>query len=287
MWYRWLSGFFLFLLLATGVSCTHQDKKEASSKNVPGEAGVQGRKGNKTGEHKTILVLLDKTASVKDQNTVFSEALDRILSGLRSGDRFRLALITGASDADFDFVAELNLKNVTPFNPLVTNEAVYRDAVDKENLKRKQSISDLKAKVKAILLSKPTAQSTDLFGAIYTSSLFFDKDPNQKVLVILSDMIEEDPNWRFNHLHWNVHVRKTILNHEKKLGLIPNLGNICVYVVGAKAPNLDMLQNIRFFWSEYFEEAHAGFSLDRYAHTMLHWPPSPDCGDFHQIAGIR
>lgn len=287
MWYRRLSGLFLFILLATSVSCTHQDKKGMSGKDVSGQPNVQGGTGSKTGNHKTILVLLDKTASVKDQNTVFAEALNRILNELRSGDRFRLALITGASDADFDFVAELNLKKDPPFNPLVTNEAVYRDTVDKDNIEKKKSIEDLKAKVKAILLSKPTAQSTDLFGAIYTSSLFFDKDPNQKIMVILSDMIEEDPNWRFNHLRWNKHVREMILNHEKKLGLIPSLANICVYVVGAKAPSLEMLQNIRFFWSEYFQEAHAGFSLDRYAHTMLHWPPSPDCGDFHQIPGIH
>ena len=287
MCYRRLFGLFLFLLLASSVSCSHHDKKGIAGKDGAGQSGNQAKSGEKVVVHKTILVLLDKTASVRDQNTVFAEALDRIISGLNPGDRFRLALITGASDADFDFVAELNLKESPPFNPLVTNESVYRDAVEKENVKRKQDIASLKAKVKAILLSKPTAQSTDLFGAIYTSSLFFDKDPNQKILLILSDMIEEDPNWRFNHLRWNDHVRKTILNHEKKLGLIPNMANTCVYVVGAKAPNLDMLQNIRFFWTEYFEQAHAGFSLDRYAHTMLHWPPSPDCGQFRPVAGSQ
>ncbi|MHB1286401.1 MAG: hypothetical protein ACYCYP_07555 [Leptospirales bacterium] len=287
MWYRRFSQLVLVLLLATSVSCSHHGKSGASGKDPSGNAGRSVSSSGRMPDHKTIVVLLDKTASVKDQNTVFSEALSRVIDGLKPGDRFRLALITGASDANFDFVANLDMKMAPPFNPLITNEAVYRDTVEKESAKSKQEVLDLKAKVKAILLSKPNAQSTDLFGAIYTTSLFFDKDPNQKILLILSDMIEEDPNWRFNHLHWNAHIRKVILEHQKKLGLIPNMSNTCVYVVGAKAPNLDMLQNIRFFWTEYFEQAHAGFSMDRYAHTLLHWPPARGCGQFHPVAGLQ
>ncbi len=265
----------LSMLLA---ACSHNNKgaKATASKNG---AASQNAAVPEVHQHKTVLILLDKTASVKDQNTVFSEAIRKIVNSLHAGDKFRLALITGESDADFDFVASLDLPKPPPYNPLETNEAVYKDTLAQQKDERKKKVAELFQKVDDALKAKPTAQSTDLFGALYASSLFFDRVKDQKILVILSDMIEEDANWRFNHVRWNDHLRKVILAHEKKLGLIPNMSGICVYVVGAKAPSLEMLQNIRFFWTQYFLQAHAGFSPDRYAHTMLYWPPPSNCSD--------
>ncbi|MCL4461073.1 MAG: hypothetical protein M1297_05080 [Nitrospirae bacterium] len=259
-------------------ACSHHDK--GAKATAAGNSGAsKSAVAPEIHHHKTVLILLDKTASVKDQNTVFSEAIRKIVDSLGAGDKFRLALITGESDADFDFVASLDLPKPPPYNPLETNEAVYKDTLAQQQDDRKKKVSELFQKVDAALKAKPTAQSTDLFGAIYASSLFFDRVKDQKILVILSDMIEEDANWRFNHVRWNDHLRSVILTHEKKLGLIPDMKGICVYVVGAKAPSLEMLQNIRFFWTQYFLQAHAGFSPDRYAHTMLYWPPPSSCSD--------
>ncbi|MHB1925893.1 MAG: hypothetical protein ACYCRD_01325 [Leptospirillum sp.] len=266
----------IMFLVLTLAACTHQDKG-AKASAAPGGSTAKNAGNGGIHRHKTVLILLDKTASVKDQNTVFSEAINRIIDSLNPGDHFRMALITGESDADFDFVASLDVQKNPPYNPLETNEAVYKDTIAQQAQQRKTLIAGLKSKVQEALKAKPTAQTTDLFGAIYASSLYFNRVRDQKILVILSDMIEEDPNWRFNHLRWNEHIRKVILAHEKKLGLIPDMRGICLYVVGAKAPSLEMLQNIRFFWTRYFQEAHAGFSPDRYAHTMLYWPPPSDC----------
>ena len=265
----------LSMLLA---ACRHNNKGPKATASKDGSAS-QNAVAPEVHHHKTVLILLDKTASVKDQNTVFSEAIRRIVNSLQAGDQFRLALITGESDADFDFVASLDLPKPPPYNPLETNEAVYKDTLAQQKDERKKKVSGLFQKVDDALKAKPTAQSTDLFGAIYASSLFFDRVKDQKILVILSDMIEEDANWRFNHVRWNDHLRTVILAHEKKLGLIPDMSGICVYVVGAKAPSLEMLQNIRFFWTQYFLQAHAGFSPDRYAHTMLYWPPPSSFSD--------
>ena len=259
-------------------ACSH-DNKGAKATAATNGGSSQNAVAPEVHHHKTVLVLLDKTASVKDQNTVFSEAIRRIVNSLKAGDKFRLALITGESDADFDFVSSLDLPKPPPYNPLETNEAVYKDTLAQQKDERKKKVADLFQKVDEALKTKPTAQSTDLFGAIYASSLYFDRVKDQKILVILSDMIEEDANWSFNHVRWNDHLRSVILTHEKKLGLIPNMNGICVYVVGAKAPSLEMLQNIRFFWTQYFLQAHAGFSPDRYAHTMLYWPPPSSCSD--------
>lgn len=270
MRYRGFKALLIISAFMLSAACTHHSAQKASASVAP-KAEVP--------KNKTILVLLDKTASVNDQKTVFNKALTKILSDLNPGDQFRLSLITGESDSDFDFVVSLNVPKDPKYNPLTTNEAVYKDTLANDREQRKKIISDIQAKAQTILLKKPTAQTTDLFGAIYSSSLFFDKDPNRKILVILSDMIEEDANWRFNHVRWNKKLRETILNHEKHLGLVPNLNGVCVYVVGAKGNTLDMAQNIRFFWTEYFNDTHADFSPERYAHTMLHWPPESDCGN--------
>ncbi len=268
MRYRGFKASLIILTLMIAAACTHHHSQQMSSAQAKTEIP----------KNKTVLVLLDKTASVNDQKTIFAEALTKILGDLNPGDKFRLSLITGESDSDFDFVVSLNVPKNPDYNPLTTNEAVYKDTVATADQDRKKIIANVRAQTTAILVKKPTAQTTDLFGAIYSSSLFFDKDPNRKILVILSDMIEEDANWRFNHVRWNKHLRATIMKHEKHLGLVPNLKGVCIYVVGAKGNTLDMAQNIRFFWTEYFKETHSDFSPERYAHTMLHWPPESECG---------
>ena len=220
---------------------------------------------------KTIVILLDKTASVKDQNGVFKTAIRKIVGSMKGGDTLRLAEITGASSADFDFVVRTTLPKDPVYNALTTNMSEYRDAVAKLKEERKKMTDETIAKIDDELAKKPTAMTTDLFGAITTAGLYLSERHNNKYLVILSDMIEEDSNWRFNHVRWTTKLTDKIIKKEKDLGLIANLKNVNVYVVGARGANLSVMQHIRFFWAQYFKLAQANFNPAHYAHALLEW----------------
>lgn len=228
-----------------------------------------------------IVVLLDKTASVKDQNTVFKTALKTIIDNLKPGDKFRLAEITGESSSDFNFDVSLNLPPKPSYNMLTDNEAEYKEGLVKWNEKNKSRLSDTYNKALAILEKKPTAMQTDLFGAIYSSNLYLSESKNRNILVILSDMIEEDSHWRFQKVHWTEKLADKIIAHEKSLGLLSPMKNVCVYVIGARGPSLEITQRIRQFWTKYFHETQADFSEARYAHNLMGWHPDTDC---HQTA---
>lgn len=220
---------------------------------------------------KNIVVLLDKTASVKDQKGVFSSAVKKIIGSLEPGDRFRLAEITGSSAADFDFVLKTRIPKNPPYNVLETNEAEYKDTVNKLDQKRKLIRQKLLKQTKSELAKRPSAMQTDLFGAIYTASLYLSDKKGKKILVVLSDMIEENAHWRFNKVKWTPTLEQKILSREEKSGLVPNMHGIEVYVVGARGNSLEVMQNIRHFWEAYFKKAGATFTEDHYAHTLLDW----------------
>ena len=59
--------------------------------------------------------------------------------------------------------------------------------------------------------------------------------------------------------------------------LIPNLSGVCVYVSGASARSAALAGQIGRFWEGYFTRAGADFDPNRYAHVLLHWPPSKSC----------
>ena len=218
-----------------------------------------------------IVILLDKTASVRDQGGVFKSAVRTIVKSLKPGDSLKVAEITGASVSDFDFVVHARIPVDPPFNMWSTNSAEYKDKISRLNTRRTMEKKDLLVQINRELSKKPSAMTTDLFGAIHAATLDLSTSKNKKVLVILSDMIEEDSRWRFNRVKWTPALREKILKHEKALGLVPDMRGIQVFVVGVRGPNLATTQNIWFFWRDFFAAAGAILPESQYAHTLLNW----------------
>ncbi len=227
---------------------------------------------------KSVFILLDKTASISDQKTIFKSAIDTVLDSMKAGDTLRLAEITGDSVSDFDFKVSVDLPTKPKYNMLTTNSAEYEEKLEKF----KQNLAAQKEKIRKLAMvelnKKPTAMMTDLFGAIYTANLYLEKTNNRKILLILSDMVEEDNHWRFNKVHWTKKLEAKILAKQRKLSLVPDMRGTCVVVVGAKASSVDREQWIRKFWTDYFHEAKASFDNTMYSHALLHWPETESCG---------
>ena len=76
---------------------------------------------------------------------------------------------------------------------------------------------------------------------------------------------------------WSPATAPKILSELDARGLIPDLSGACVYVAGVSARSADIAESIGHFWQAYFQRTGADMDLSRYAHVLLHWPPSKAC----------
>ncbi|MGH7255325.1 MAG: hypothetical protein ACREI3_06055, partial [Nitrospirales bacterium] len=83
--------------------------------------------------------------------------------------------------------------------------------------------------------------------------------------------------YRFETVSWSQDTNQKMLEALEQKGSIPDLSGVCVYVTGAAARTAQMAKDIGAFWQLYFERAKADMNPSRYAHVLLHWPPSKSC----------
>jgi hypothetical protein len=135
----------------------------------------------------------------------------------------------------------------------------------------------LKADV-AQAFAKPFASRyTDIFSSLGMAEKYFHGDPRHKVLILMSDMIEDNPPYKFDAMRWRPGETGTLVNELAAKRLIPDLSGVCIYVSGASARDAALAGHISAFWQAFFTRAGADFDPGRYAHVLLHWPPSKSC----------
>src|SRR2546427_12885716 len=99
----------------------------------------------------------------------------------------------------------------------------------------------------------------------------------RKALVLMSDMIEDTPEYNFEKIAWSPSAVEKLVAELEAKALVPKLPGVCVYVSGASAASAALAENIARFWEAYFRRTGADMHQSRYAHVLLHWPPSQSC----------
>jgi hypothetical protein len=102
-------------------------------------------------------------------------------------------------------------------------------------------------------------------------TIFHDEKERQKVLVILSDMIEDSKEGKFDKDKITDEYINHIIRSRQKNNLVPNLAKVKVYVAGASAADSDKFRAIQAFWARYFTESGADFSPHRYGHSLINF----------------
>ncbi len=226
-----------------------------------------------------VIIFLDFSGSIKtDERALFKREIEtQILPSLSAGDRL--------------LMAPIHDKTLTEFRPLVQailpakpEFSVWRDNVLTYNRRVKEveaRVLDLKAKVKTevadVLGRRYASPYTDIFSSLLIAQKLFHDEARRKVLVLMSDMIEDTPEYNFEKIAWSPSaVEKFVAELEAK-ALVPKLPGVCVYVSGASARSAALAENIARFWEAYFRRTGADMHPSRYAHVLLHWPPSQSC----------
>src|SRR5947208_10277189 len=126
--------------------------------------------------------------------------------------------------------------------------------------------------------SRPYASAyTDIFSSLVMAEKIFSGDSRRKVLVLMSDMIEDNPPYKFDAMSWRPGTTERLLVDLAAKQRLADLTGVCVYVSGASAATAQLVAEIARFWDAYFRRARADFDPSRYAPMLLHWPPSRGC----------
>src|SRR5438309_5325217 len=226
-----------------------------------------------------VIIFLDFSGSIKSgERALYQREIEtQILPSLSAGDRLLMAPIHDKTLTEFRPLVQVILPAKPEFSGWRDNVLTYKRRVKEVEAQ----VLDLKAKVKTevadVLGRRYSSPYTDIFSSLLIAQKLFHNEARRKVLVLMSDMIEDYPPYRFEKIDWSTTTVQQILSKLDAKGQIPNLSGVCIYVSGASAQSAEMAENIGHFWQAYFQRTQADMDPSRYAHVLLHWPPSASC----------
>jgi len=195
---------------------------------------------------KDIFILLDFTASFKNQKLKHAEIINTILDSITIGDRVYIMKITNISETEM-------LKKFKTEPATGANEFTLK--IKLRQLQPKlDSIKILIAdELNSFFKSENTYQATDIRGALRRVS---EINPGEsKLIFIISDMIEETQSLNLLQVKLDNKKIEEIIEHDHQNQSIPNLTNSKTIITGLNAPNIEKLQEIKKFWREYLKKA--------------------------------
>jgi hypothetical protein len=226
-----------------------------------------------------VLVFVDFSESIGGPDRAgFKRELEKqVLPWLQPGDSIMIAPITDKTLTEFRPLVEAELPARPQFNGWVNNVMKFNKAkkdVEAEIVRVKDS---LRTQTGEALDRKYNARYTDIFSSVLLAEKIFSAEERRKVLILMSDMVEDYPPYAFDRMTWTPATTQKILAELGARRMIPNLSGVCVYVSGVSAPNAEIARMVGTFWEAYFRAAKADLSPARYAHVLLHWPPPTSC----------
>lgn len=226
-----------------------------------------------------VIVFVDFSQSIprEDLAAYQQEIEGQILPSLVPGDRLLIAPIHDRTLTDFRPLVEATLPPRPQFNGWLDNVLKYNRQTKDVETQVLQAKDKLATDVARVFTKRYSSQQTDILSSLLIAQKLFHDESRRKVLVLMSDMIEDNPPLRFDRISWSPTTIDTLLAELEARSLIAKLAGVCVYVSGASAKSADLAENIGRFWQAYFQRTGADMDLARYAHVLLHWPPAKAC----------
>ena len=226
-----------------------------------------------------IIIFVDFSGSISDASkTSFEQDIQtEIIPTLGAGDRILVAPIDDRTLTDFRTLVDTSFPAEPEFNGWSDNVLNHQRQADQINAQVEEIKKGVGEQVSKIFETGFVSKRTDIFSSLILAQKVFHNRPTRKVLILMSDMIVDYPPYRFDKIAWDPGKREDMLSDLAEKGLIANLSGVCVYVSGATARSAEQAEMIGRFWQAYFERSGADMDPSRYAHVLLHWPPSEAC----------
>jgi len=208
---------------------------------------------------RVIVVFVDMSGSTNTaRRTVYRKAFGKIYQNFQEGDRIVIGTITGRSFIDFKPVVDAEI----PKQSVWVNRISFE-----QNLAKTKS--NINKQVEGLLSRKKGTPRTEILNSLNIADTIFHKEKRHKILVILSDMIQDSKEYNFERTKVTNNYISNIIRFRKKHNLVPNLAGVKVYVAGASADEARKFRSIEKFWNSYFKLSGADFSTHRYGHSLL------------------
>lgn len=178
----------------------------------------------------------------------------KLCGKIKGGDRITVLKITGQSRRRPEIMADSYFPEKGFFD---------------SKLRHEKKLKKIKTSFRDNLLNgfegAAQANNTEIFASLRLAEQYFeDIKGEKKIVIILSDMIEESEFYNFRR---NKIQPKSILDKEETAHRLPNLSNIIVYVSGAYAATGKKYDDVMGFWKEYFTKT--GAKLKNYTSEMI------------------
>ncbi len=226
-----------------------------------------------------VVIFVDFSESIGGPDRAgFKRELEKqVLPWLQPGDSIMISPITDKTMTEFRPMVEAELPARPQFNGWVNNVMKHNKEKKETEARIVQVKESLRTQTAEALNRKYQARYTDIFSSVLLAEKIFSSESRRKVLIIMSDMIEDYPPYAFDRMSWTPATTQKLLADLEAKKMIPDLSGVCVYVTGVSAPTAELARHIGGFWDAYFRKAKADLSPSRYAHVLLHWPPSSSC----------
>ncbi len=242
--------------------------------------GCTGSSQETTGTRGTdIVIFIDFSQSIGRGDKVLFEQdfSDRIIPSLSAGDRILVAPINDKTLTDFHPLLDETFPPKPVFDGWLDNTIKFEREVKHSDAQVGELKEHIQKQVADIFAVRSASLQTDILSSLLIAQKLFHNQPRHKVLILMSDMIVDYPPYRFDRIAWSPSANQKILAEMDEQGLIPDLSGVCVYVSGVSARSAQLAAHIDRFWQEYFRRTKADMDPSRYAHVLLHWPPSKSC----------
>ena len=261
-WLLWLMAL-PALVLASG-GCTRSSQAAA---------GAGGH------EPTAVVIFVDFSDSVGGMDrTGFKREIDKlIVPWLEPGDSLLIAPINDKTLTGFRPLVEAELPARPQFNGFMNNVMKFNREAKATEAKLVQVKETIRTQTAEALSKASQARYTDIFSSLLLAEKLFSAEQRRKVLILMTDMIEDYPPYAFDRMPWAPQTTGKILRDLEARKAVADLRGVCVYVSGVNAPTAEMATNIARFWEAYFWKAGADLHPSRYAHVLLHWPPPSTC----------
>ena len=208
---------------------------------------------------RVVAVFVDMSGSTNQaRRTVYRNAFEKIYENLQQGDRVIVGTITGRSYIDFKPAVDAEI----PKQSIWVNRITFE-----QNLANTKK--DIQTEVEKLLSAKRGTPRTEIINSLNIADKIFHNEKRQKILIILSDMIQDSKEYKFDRVKVTDDYITKIIRDRQKQNLIPKLTDVKVYVAGASAADSKKFRSIERFWNRYFVTSGADFSPHRYGHSLL------------------
>lgn len=221
-----------------------------------------GKPENSPENPRLIIIFVDMSDSANQaRRTVCKEAFEKIYQNLRQGDRVVVGTITSRSYIEF--------------KPTV-DEEIPKKTIWDNRLQFERKLSSTKERIRKgtnkLLSRERGTMLTEILDSLNIADIIFhDEKERQKILVILSDMIEDSKEYNFDKDKITDEYISNVIGYRQKNNLMPNLIGVKVYVAGASAVDSNKFRAVQTFWTRYLTKTGADFSPHRYGHSLINF----------------